>query len=189
MLIWRLAWRNLWRQPRRTLIVTGAVAVGIGGVFLAMAVNFGMLVQMVESAIAIELGHLQIHAAGFERSPGIGKRLAGGAPQAVAALERADAALAWAHPLTWAVGFLAVPVTSLTPVIGAGYVTAFVQTWLRPPKVRELRAASSDAGSALGWWRNRLLRIFLVFVFTTLGSLLGTWVGGAEIVSNLFRGG
>jgi pheromone shutdown-related protein TraB len=109
--------------------------------------------------------------------------LANGVPCALGAV------LALAHPLTWLTGFLAAPVTSLTPVIGAGYVTAFVQTWLRPPKVRELRAAARDAASARGWWRNRLLRIFLVFVFTTLGSLLGTWVGGARIVSNLFRGG
>ena len=42
------------------------------------------------------------------------------------------------------------------------------------------------SGGVRGWWRNRLLRIFLVFVLTTLGSILGTWVGGTEIVSNLF---
>ncbi len=41
--------------------------------------------------------------------------------------------LAFAHPITIAAGFASAPFTSLTPVIGAGYVTAFVQTWVRPP--------------------------------------------------------
>ena len=82
--------------------------------------------------------------------------------------------------------FAVAPVTSLTPVIGAGYVLAFLQAYLRPPKVRELEHVADDVGSPLQWWRNRLLRILLVFVLTTLGSLIGTYVGGYEIVSNLF---
>jgi pheromone shutdown-related protein TraB len=106
--------------------------------------------------------------------------LANGIPCALGAV------LALAHPATIAAGFLAAPITSLTPVIGAGYVTAFVQAYLTPPRVSELKGVSQDIGSAAGWWRNRLLRLFLVFLFTTLGSILGTWVGGAEIVSNLF---
>jgi pheromone shutdown-related protein TraB len=96
------------------------------------------------------------------------------------------AVLALAHPVTMVVAFLAAPVTSLTPVIGVGYVTAAVQTYFRPPRVRELQAVPGDLGSLRGWWGNRVLRIFLVLLFTTLGSLLGTWVGGAEILSNLF---
>ena len=96
------------------------------------------------------------------------------------------AALALGHPLTVLSAFLAAPLTSLTPVIGAGYVTAFVQTYLRPPLVGELRTVAEDAGHFRGWFRNRLLRIFLVFILSTLGSVIGTWVGGAEIFTNLF---
>ncbi len=106
--------------------------------------------------------------------------LANGIPSAF------GAAVALAHPLTIVSAFLAAPITSLTPVIGAGYVTAFVQAYLKPPLVSELKGVSQEIGTLTGWWRNRLLRVFLVFLFTTFGSLLGTWVGGAEIVSNLF---
>ena len=88
--------------------------------------------------------------------------------------------------MTLLAAFTAAPITSLTPVIGAGYVTAFVQSYFKPPLVKELGGVMDDVGSAGGWWRNRLLRIFLVFLFTTLGSAIGTWVGGAEIISNLF---
>ena len=95
-------------------------------------------------------------------------------------------ALALGHPLTVIAAFCAAPLTSLTPVIGAGYVTAFVQAVLRPPLVGEFQSVSDDAGRPSGWWRNRLLRVMLVFLLSTLGSVIGTWLGAYEIVSNLF---
>ena len=82
--------------------------------------------------------------------------------------------------------FFAAPFTSLTPVIGAGYVAAFVQTWFVPPTVQEIQTVGEAISTAKGWWTNRLLRILLVFLLTTLGSVIGTWVGGFEIISNLF---
>ena len=94
--------------------------------------------------------------------------------------------VALAHPATIAAAFLSAPFTSLTPVIGAGYVAAFVQTWVRPPKVGEFKSVRTDLARLPAWWQNRLLKIFLVFMMTTLGSLIGTWVGGIEIVGNLF---
>ena len=93
---------------------------------------------------------------------------------------------ALAHPLTIVIGAVAAPFTSLTPVIGAGYVAAFVQTWVAPPLVREFQTVGDDISHVSRWWRSRLLKIFLVFILTTLGSLLGTGVGGVEIISNLF---
>jgi len=96
------------------------------------------------------------------------------------------AAAALAHPAVIASAFAVAPVTSLIPVIGAGYVLSFLQAYLAPPVVREFESVADDVGSLRQWWRNRLLRIFLVFVLTTIGSLIGTYVGGFEIVSNLF---
>ena len=106
--------------------------------------------------------------------------LANGVPSAIGAM------VAFAHPLTITTAFLAAPFTSLTPVIGAGYVTAFVQAFVCPPVVREFQAVSEDVIIIKRWWQNRLLRIFLAFLLPTLGSVIGTWVGGTRIVSNLF---
>ena len=93
---------------------------------------------------------------------------------------------AFAHPVTVASAFFVAPVTSLIPVIGAGYVLAFLQAYLAPPIVREFETLADDVATPRCWWSNRMLRILLVFVFTTVGSIIGTWVGGYEIVSNLF---
>jgi len=91
----RLAWRNLWRNPRRTAIVVTAVAVGLAGCLVSMALNFGMVAQMVETAIGTELGHLQIHAPGWERGPKLELRLRDGARQSLAVLERTNLAKAF----------------------------------------------------------------------------------------------
>ena len=107
--------------------------------------------------------------------------LANGIPSAIGAL------LAWAHPLTIASAFAAAPVTSLTPVIGAGYVTAFVQVLVCPPVVREFETVAEDMSTLAGWWRNKLLRVFLAFLLPGFGSLIGTWIGGFEIISNLMH--
>ncbi|MGH0030074.1 MAG: TraB/GumN family protein [Myxococcota bacterium] len=91
-----------------------------------------------------------------------------------------------AHPVVMVSAFAVAPVTSLVPVIGAGYVLAFLQAWLQPPIVSDFETVADDVGHLRRWWQSRLLRIFLVFVLTTLGSLIGTYVGGYEIVKNLF---
>ncbi|MFH2124360.1 MAG: TraB/GumN family protein [Pseudomonadota bacterium] len=107
--------------------------------------------------------------------------LANGIPSAIGGI------LALAHPLTIIGAFVAAPITSLTPVIGAGYVAAFIQVMLAPPLVREFETVGDDMGTLFGWWKNKLLRVFLVFLLTGLGSSLGTYIGGYEIIKNLIH--
>jgi pheromone shutdown-related protein TraB len=107
--------------------------------------------------------------------------LANGIPSAIGAV------LALAHPLTVLAAFLCAPITSLTPVIGAGYVCAFVQAWVRPPLVQDFQTIWEDVGSFRRWWGNRLLKVFLALLIPSIGSMIGTYVGGYEIVTNLFR--
>lgn len=105
--------------------------------------------------------------------------LANGIPTAIGGI------LAFANPLTVIGAFAAAPVTSLTPVIGAGYVAAFIQVMRTPPVVKEFETVADDMGTVKGWWKNKLLRVFLVFLFTGLGSSVGTYIGGYEIIKNL----
>ncbi len=105
--------------------------------------------------------------------------LANGIPCAI------GAALALAHPLTILAAFVSAPITSLTPLIGAAYVTAFVQAYVRPPVVREFESAGEDVTVFRRWWQNKLLRVFLAFLLPGLGSMLGSVLGGIEIFRNL----
>ena len=107
--------------------------------------------------------------------------LANGIPSAM------GAAIALAHPLTTITAFLAAPITSLTPVIGAGYVCAFVQAMMQPPLVREFETVLSDMSRLRCWWQNRLLKVFLAFILPGFGSMIGTWIGGYEIFSTLIK--
>lgn len=98
------------------------------------------------------------------------------------------AAIALAHPMAIAAGALSSPFTSLSPLIGAGYVAAFAQLWSRPPLVSDFATVGDDLAVPKRWWKSRLMRIFLVFVLTTVGSMLGTWVGGLGVLRNLIEG-
>jgi ABC-type lipoprotein release transport system permease subunit len=86
-MVLRLAWRNAWRNPRRTGVVVAAVSIGIAGALLTMALNYGMIFQMVETAIESDLGHLQIHAPGFDANPELSVRLTQGGRAEVGLLE------------------------------------------------------------------------------------------------------
>jgi pheromone shutdown-related protein TraB len=95
-------------------------------------------------------------------------------------------AIAFAHPLTILSALLAAPFTSLSPLIGAGHVTAFVQAYVHPPRVHEFGSVSEDIAVPRNWWRSRLLRVLLVFVLSSVGGLIGVWIGSVGILSNLF---
>jgi len=95
------------------------------------------------------------------------------------------AALAFGHPLTIMSAFIAAPLTSLNPTIGAGFVTALVQAYCSSPTVADMERVADDVVNLRGWWHNRVTRIILVFFFSSLGSTLGTFVAFGWL-KNLF---
>ena len=86
------------------------------------------------------------------------------------------AAIALAHPLTVVSSVLAAPLTSLNPMIAAGWVAGLVEAFARKPKVRDFERLPQDILSVRGFWKNKVTRILLVVVFTNLGSSLGTFL-------------
>ncbi len=91
-------------------------------------------------------------------------------------LSALGALIAFGHPVTIVSAFVAAPITSLNPTIGAGFVTAFVQAFVAPPTVRDMEQVGDDLTTLKGWWNNRLARIMLVFLFSSLGSAAGTFI-------------
>ncbi len=95
------------------------------------------------------------------------------------------AILALAHPFTILSAILAAPLTSLNPMIAAGWVSGLVEAFSRKPKVKDLEAIPNDIVSFKGFWRNNVTRILLVVVFTNIGSSIGTFVALPMIVKLL----
>jgi pheromone shutdown-related protein TraB len=93
-----------------------------------------------------------------------------------AGLAGLGAALALAHPLTILSAIVAAPLTSLNPLIAAGWVSGLVEAFMGKPKVKDFEALSEDIASLKGFWRNKITKILLVVVLTNLGSSLGTFV-------------
>ena len=86
------------------------------------------------------------------------------------------ALIALAHPFTIMASILAAPLTSLNPMIAAGWVSGLVEAFSRKPKVRDFEHLPEDIISVRGFWRNKVTRILLVVVFTNLGSSIGTFI-------------
>ena len=86
------------------------------------------------------------------------------------------AVIALAHPLTVVSSVLAAPLTSLNPMIAAGWVSGLVEAFARKPKVRDFETLPQDILSVKGFWKNKVTKILLVVVFTNLGSSIGTFV-------------
>jgi pheromone shutdown-related protein TraB len=91
-------------------------------------------------------------------------------------LSSLGAALAFGHPVTIVSAFIAAPLTSLNPTIGAGMVAGAVQAWIGKPQVSDAEGLADDLTNWRGWWTNRVSRVLLVFFLSSLGSAIGTFV-------------
>jgi pheromone shutdown-related protein TraB len=122
---------------------------------------------------------------GFYRSPDLGWQLIKDWIIINGGLAALGSLIAGAHPLTILGAFAAAPLTSLNPTIGAGMVTAALETLLRRPTVGDFKQLRQDTTHLKGWWHNRVTRILLVFLLSTLGSAIGTYVAGFKIIGRL----
>ena len=67
----RLAWRNLWRNHRRTLIMLAAITLGVWAMIFMTALMRGMVSQMVADGISALPGHVQVHHPDYRDDPSI----------------------------------------------------------------------------------------------------------------------
>ncbi len=61
----RLAWRNLWRHPRRTWLTLAAIAFSNMLLVFMISLQFGMYGLMIDNSLKALTGHLQVQAAGY----------------------------------------------------------------------------------------------------------------------------
>ena len=94
--------------------------------------------------------------------------------------------IALGHPLSILVAFIAAPITTVTPFLGVGMFSGLVQVIFRKPQVRDAQNLIDDTGSLRGFYRNRITRALLVFFFTQLGGVAGTFITVPALAAGLF---
>jgi len=71
----QLAWRNIWRNPKRTAVILTAVIIGVWSMIFLGGVMAGMYDAMIENQLATLTGHLQIHHPEYRHDPVVANRL------------------------------------------------------------------------------------------------------------------
>lgn len=102
-------------------------------------------------------------------------------------LSALGALVAFANPITVLVAFVGAPLTSLCPLVGVGLFTGIVQALICKPKVSDIESLQEDVSSLKGWYKNRILKVLLVFFLSSLGSTIGTFVATGKIASLLTK--
>ncbi|RDW15206.1 TraB family protein [Oceanobacillus arenosus] len=91
-------------------------------------------------------------------------------------------AVAFGHPVAIITAFVMAPISALDPLTAAGWFAGFVQAYFSKPTVRDFEHLAEDVFSFKGFWKNKVTRVLLVVVFANIGSSLGTFIGGADVV-------
>lgn len=95
------------------------------------------------------------------------------------------ALLAGGHILSVLAGFVGAPLATLNPVVGVGLFTGLVQAWVNKPKVEDMERLSDDATSIKGVYKNRILRVLLVFFLSSIGGVIGNFIAVPSLVATI----
>ena len=72
----KIAWRNIWRNPRRTVVILLAVVIGVWSMVFLGALMRGILEGMIHNGINTLTGHIQIHQSSYPDDPSVDHRIA-----------------------------------------------------------------------------------------------------------------
>lgn len=87
-----LAWRNLWRNHRRTLIMLAAVILGTWAMIFMTAMMRGMVTQMIQDGISALPGHIQVHDPEYRDDPSVANLISISDTELAAKFDDADIA-------------------------------------------------------------------------------------------------
>lgn len=75
MLFVTMAWRNVWRNRRRSILTITAIALSLAFNILMRGIGDGFHEQMVDNSVRANIGHLEIHRKGYHDDPGLNRTL------------------------------------------------------------------------------------------------------------------
>jgi len=105
-----LAWKNVWRSKRRSIIMIAAIMVGLWGGLFAAGIFTGMYDSIVSTSIDRDLGHIQVHAPGFREERLLSMAITG--PDTIEYTARTTAGVIGVSPRTLVDGMAMSPVTA-----------------------------------------------------------------------------
>lgn len=73
MMLIRLAWRNIWRNHRRSFIILTSVVVGLIAIVFIEAVIRGFMRQSLDNQLGAHTAHIQVHRTGYHDNPDINR--------------------------------------------------------------------------------------------------------------------
>ncbi|MDO4940899.1 MAG: TraB/GumN family protein [Erysipelotrichaceae bacterium] len=86
------------------------------------------------------------------------------------------------HIFSIITAFVMAPITSLNPLLAAGWFAGMVEAMVRKPKVKDFEDIAADTETIKGFWKNRVTKTLMVVIFANLFSTIGTFVSGIGIV-------
>ena len=89
------------------------------------------------------------------------------------------------HLLSALAGALASPITSLNPLLAAGWFAGYTQIKVDSPTVKDAREFLILDDFSL-FWNNRVGKVLLVTAMGNMGSMLGAWLAGGAIFLQYF---
>ena len=102
-------------------------------------------------------------------------------------LSALGALIALAHPLSILLAALAAPFGNFNPIIKPGWLAALSESYLRKPLVEDFERIAEDSEHFTGYWKNRVIRIFLVLLLPQIGSSIGTFIVTKTAVESLIK--
>jgi pheromone shutdown protein TraB len=96
-------------------------------------------------------------------------------------LSALGALIAMAHPLSILTAFIAAPFSSLNPLLAAGWFAGIVEALIMRPRVEDFEELGNIT-SLKDFFHNRVTKILLVVALANLGSMAGTFIGGAKVI-------
>jgi len=96
-------------------------------------------------------------------------------------LSALGALIAMAHPLSILTAFVAAPISSLNPLLAAGWFAGIVEALIRRPRVEDFEQLGNIT-SLKDFFHNQVTKILLIVALANLGSVAGTFIGGAKVI-------
>ncbi len=96
----KIAWRNIWRNPTRSLVVMFSLAIGVWATVFILAISDSLHAESLREGIEYKYGHVQLHSSAYKKRQELGNTLPGALDLLVSIKEAPEVEAATARLIT-----------------------------------------------------------------------------------------